>query len=77
MLVLTRKIKETLVIGEDIRVTILEVSGDQVKLGIEAPRQVRVYRQEIFDAIQEANRQAAQASCADLASLGKIIKPTE
>ncbi|NLK52173.1 MAG: carbon storage regulator CsrA [Syntrophomonadaceae bacterium] len=75
MLVLTRKLKESLVIGENIRVIILEVSGDQVKLGIEAPREISVYRHEIFEAIQEANRLAAQST--DLAALEQILDLTK
>lgn len=59
MLILTRKLNEKLVIGDGIIVSIIEVRGDQVKLGIEAPKTVKVYRQEVYDAIQEENRLAA------------------
>jgi carbon storage regulator len=59
MLILTRKLNEKLVIGDGIIVSVIEVRGDQVKLGIEAPRTVKVFRQEVFDAIQEENRRAA------------------
>jgi carbon storage regulator len=59
MLILTRKLNEKLVIGDGIVVSIIEVRGDQVKLGIEAPKTVKVYRQEVYDAIQEQNRLAA------------------
>ena len=59
MLVLRRKVGEAIVIGEGIQVKVISVQGDQVKLGIEAPQHVSVYRQEIYDAIQEENRQAA------------------
>jgi carbon storage regulator len=59
MLILTRKVNEKLVIGDGIVVSIIEVRGDQVKLGIEAPRTVKVFRQEVYDAIQEQNRLAA------------------
>ncbi|NPV91573.1 MAG: carbon storage regulator CsrA [Firmicutes bacterium] len=74
MLVLSRKLKEALVIGDNIRITILDVEGDQIKLGIDAPREVRVYRQEIFDAIQEANRMAAQVDPMKLADLPNKIE---
>ena len=52
MLVLSRQSDETIVIGDNIRVTIVEVRGDKVRIGIEAPRDVSVHRQEIYDAIR-------------------------
>lgn len=59
MLILTRKLNEKLVIGDGIVISIIEVRGDQVKIGIEAPKSVKVFRQEVYDAIQEQNRLAA------------------
>lgn len=59
MLILSRRVNEKIVIGDDIVVSVVEVRGDQVKLGIEAPRNVKVFRQEVFDAIQEENKKAA------------------
>ena len=58
MLVLTRKKGQSLVIGDQIHVTVLEVTGDSVRLGIEAPPEVAVYRDEIYRAVQEENRTA-------------------
>jgi len=58
MLVLTRKKGQSLFIGDQICVTVLEVSGDSIRLGIEAPATVAVYRSEIYRAIQEENRSA-------------------
>ena len=52
MLILTRRVGETVVIGEDISVTVLGVKGNQIRLGINAPKDVTVHRQEIFDRIQ-------------------------
>lgn len=52
MLILTRRVGETVVIGEDISVTVLGVKGNQIRLGINAPKDVAVHRQEIFDRIQ-------------------------
>ena len=52
MLVLSRQSDETIVIGDNIRVTIVEVRGDKVRIGIEAPRDVSVHRQEIYDSIR-------------------------
>jgi carbon storage regulator len=59
MLILSRRINEKIVIGDDIIVSVVEVRGDQVKLGIEAPRNVKVFREEVFIAIQEENKRAA------------------
>jgi carbon storage regulator len=60
VLVLTRRVEEGIVIGDDVRVRVLEIKGHQVKLGIDAPRTTGVYREEIYRRIQEENRQAAQ-----------------
>ena len=58
MLALSRKSGESIMIGSDIEITILEVKGEQVKIGIAAPKQVPVYRKEIYVEIQQANREA-------------------
>jgi carbon storage regulator len=75
MLILSRKTNEKIVIGEDIVISVVEIRGDQVRIGIDAPRQVKVHRQEVFDAIQDENRQAAagpvQLPLLDLGDLGK------
>jgi len=54
VLVLTRRAEESIMIGDDVVVTVLEVRGDQVRIGIEAPRDVEVHRQEVFDARRKA-----------------------
>jgi carbon storage regulator len=59
MLILSRKLNEKIVIGDGVVVSIIEIRGDQVKLGIDAPKSVKVFRQEVYDAIQEENRLAA------------------
>ncbi len=61
MLILARKLNESIVIAGDIEVSVIDIRGDQVKLGINAPRHVKVYRREVYEAIQEENRQAAAA----------------
>lgn len=53
MLILTRKMNETLVIGDDIKITVLNINGNQVRIGIEAPKDVTVHRQEIYNKINE------------------------
>lgn len=61
MLVLTRKTNQSIQIGDDIELKVLGIDGDQVKLGIEAPKHVDIHRKEIYIAIQEENRKAADA----------------
>ncbi len=62
MLALSRKKNEALIINNNIEITILEVKGDQVKVGIEAPREIPVYRKEVYLQIQEANSASSDAS---------------
>jgi carbon storage regulator len=60
MLILSRRKGETIVIGDNIEISVIDVQGDTVKLGIKAPRSLSVHRQEIYDEIQAANREALQ-----------------
>ncbi|HDP25070.1 MAG TPA: carbon storage regulator [Deltaproteobacteria bacterium] len=62
MLILTRKVGEVVAIGDDIQISIVEIKGMQVKLGIQAPRDVQVHREEVYLKIQEENRRAALVS---------------
>ncbi len=59
MLVLTRRLNQSIKIGDDIEITVIEVRGDQVRLGVAAPRDVTVHRKEIYLQIQQENRAAA------------------
>jgi len=61
MLILSRKINEKIMIGEDISVSIIEIRGDQVRIGVDAPKTVKVFRQEVFDAIKAENKAAAES----------------
>ncbi len=61
MLVLSRKVNQSIMIGDDIRIVVVAVDRDQVKLGIEAPRSVSVHRSEIYEEIQRANQAAVAA----------------
>lgn len=70
MLVLSRKKNESINIAEDIKITILDISGDTIKLGIEAPRNIQVYRSEVYLAIQKENQQAAAAKT----TLNELVK---
>ena len=65
MLILSRKIDEKIKIGDDITITLIDVHGDQVKIGIEAPKNVKVFRQEVFDAIQLENKAAVVENPSD------------
>ena len=62
MLALSRKKNEALVINNDIEITILDIRGDQVKIGISAPKEVPIYRKEAYLQIQEANKEAMSAA---------------
>ena len=66
MLVLTRKVNQSIRIGPDIEVVVLEVRGEQVRLGIKAPRDVAVHRQEIFEQILEENQSASGTDVRDV-----------
>lgn len=70
MLLLNRKKGERIIIGDNIEITIIEVQGESVKLGIAAPRSVSVYRKEIYDDIVRSNRQAVD----NMADIGEKIK---
>lgn len=62
MLALSRKKGEALMINNDIEITVLEIKGEQVKIGISAPKEIPVYRKEVYIQIQEANKEAANIS---------------
>jgi carbon storage regulator len=77
MLILSRKIDEKIRIGEDIIITLIDVHGDQVKIGVEAPKSVKVFRQEVFDAIQMENKAALVKETEDknaISALSKLLK---
>ncbi len=71
MLVLSRQRDESIVIGEDIVVTIVDIRGDKVRLGIQAPTEVPVHRREVFEAIQEENLRASQLGAKEVRGLGQ------
>lgn len=73
MLALTRKVNESIVIGNEVEISILEIKGDQVKLGISAPKSVPIYRKEIYLQIQQANKESAD-STASLDELKKFFQ---
>lgn len=71
MLVLSRHRDESIMIGDDVVVTIVDIRGDKVRLGINAPQDVPVHRQEVYEAIQRENRRAAQVQPTETRSLAK------
>ena len=77
MLVLSRKVDQTIVIQHNITIKILEITGDRVKLGINAPREISVHRKEVYDAIRRENRAAAQVKPEDVTGIGKPGAPAQ
>jgi carbon storage regulator len=65
MLALSRKINESIIVGNDIEITVLEIRGDQVKIGISAPKSVPIYRKEIYLQIKESNKEAVETVASD------------
>lgn len=69
MLVLSRTRDETIMIGDDVEITVVDVRGDKVRLGINAPRTIQVHRKEVYDAIKRENAAAAKANIDDLGGI--------
>ena len=69
MLVLSRKIGESIMIGNEVMVTVVEFRGDQVRIGVDAPRSVQVYREELYAEVSRQNRAAAGVEVSDLEGL--------
>ncbi len=70
MLVLSRKVGEGIIIDDDVTIKIIEVKGGAIRIGIDAPKNKKIYRQELYDRIVEENRSAARSDITDLDSLG-------
>jgi carbon storage regulator len=73
MLILSRKLNESIMIGDQIEISIVDMKGDQVKLGIAAPKNVKVYRKEVYVAIQEENIEATKARPDVIQTLGNLF----
>ncbi len=76
MLVLSRQRDETIMIGDDIELTVVDIRGDKVRLGIKAAPQIAVHRKEVYDAIRRENEQAAHLQEGEVGALSQKIKPT-
>ncbi len=72
MLVLTRKLGESITIDDHIKIVVVQIKGKQVRLGIEAPKETRIHREEVYAAIQAQNREAGAAPALD--SVSKALK---
>ena len=76
MLVLTRRPGESIMIGDEVVVTVLDVRGDVVRVGIKAPRSVQVHREEVYRELQKANREAASPSEQAVEALSELLRGT-
>jgi len=74
MLVLSRQRDETIMIGDDIEITVVDIRGDKVRLGIAAPRSIQVHRKEVYEAIRRENAEAASVSVDDLHAADRQIQ---
>jgi len=74
MLVLTRKIGESIAIDDNIKITVVQIKGKQVRLGIQAPQSTKIHREEVYLAIKEQNKQAASTSEVSIKDVSKAVK---
>lgn len=74
MLVLTRKKGQSIVVNDNIEITVLDIQGDQIRIGIEAPKNISIHRKEVYLEIQEENRKAAESKTISTTALDGILK---
>ncbi|MBU2663088.1 carbon storage regulator CsrA [Actinoplanes bogorensis] len=75
MLVLTRRSGESVMIGNDVVITVLEARGDVIRLGIQAPRDVQVHREEVYRELQASNREAASPTQDEVQAVSDLLNP--
>ena len=75
MLVLTRRPGESVMVGDDVVITVLDVRGDVVRLGIKAPRSVQVHREEVYRELQKVNQEAVSPSDVAVEALTRLLRP--
>ncbi len=74
MLVLTRKLGESIAIDDNIKIMVVQIKGKQVRLGIQAPKETKIHRQEVYEAIQTSNKEAAATSPKSVSQVAEMIK---
>lgn len=74
MLVLTRKLHECIAIDDHIKIRVLQIKGKQVRLGIEAPKDTKIHREEVYQAIQDQNQESSTATSDDTRAVAKLLK---
>ncbi|TKZ35172.1 carbon storage regulator CsrA [Brachyspira catarrhinii] len=74
MLVLSRKINQSIVIGDNIEIMLVDIRGDQIKLGINAPKTVKIFRKEVYEEVENQNREAAKSTIEELNILSSFVK---
>lgn len=74
MLVLSRKINQSIVIGDNIEIMLVDIRGDQIKLGINAPRDVKIFRKEVYEEIENQNLEASKTNPEQLNILSSFVK---
>lgn len=75
MLVLSRQRDETIMIGDEIEISVVDIRGDKVRLGITAPTRIAVHRKEVYEAIKRENAQASRLGAGDIGSLAQTVRP--
>ncbi len=76
MLVLTRKMGESIAIDDHIKIMVISIKGKQVRLGIQAPKETKIHREEVYLAIQEQNKEASETTSDDARKVSKLLKNT-
>lgn len=74
MLVLSRKINQSIVIGDNIEIILVDIRGDQIKLGINAPKTVKIFRKEVYEEVKSQNLEASQSAIEELNILSSFVK---
>jgi len=74
MLVLTRKLGESIAIDDHIKIRVVQIKGKQVRLGIEAPKETKIHREEVYLAIQDTNKESSEVSSEQARSISKMLK---
>jgi carbon storage regulator len=74
MLVLTRKLGESIAIDDHIKIRVVQIKGKQVRLGIEAPKETKIHREEVYAAIQDSNKESVEATPDQMRGITKILK---